>query len=96
MDSETTEVKQKFRPQTWVKGQSGNPAGRPKGSVSIKDKVRQYLEANPEEVGKIVEHFVKENRELMWQMLEDLTLGQNPELPFIINIQKNEPPGTDG
>lgn len=55
---------------TFREGVSGNPAGRPKGSISIKDKIRQYLEANPNEVEAIVAHFVKNNRELMWQMLE--------------------------
>ena len=44
--------------------------GRPKGSISIKDEVRKHLEAHPEEVEEIVKHFVKTNRELMWQMLE--------------------------
>ena len=50
--------------------ESLNPAGRPKGSISIKDEVRKHLEAHPEEVEEIVKHFVKSNRELMWQMLE--------------------------
>lgn len=54
----------------WLPGQSGNPAGRPKGSVSIRDKIRQYLEDHPGEVDRIVKHFVKENMEFMWQMLE--------------------------
>lgn len=52
-----------------IKGTPPGP-GRPKGSISIKDKVRQYLQDHPEEVEAIVEHFVKSNRELMWQMLE--------------------------
>ena len=51
-------------------GQTANPNGRPKGSISIKDEIRKHLEANPEEVQEIVKHFVKENRELMWTMLE--------------------------
>lgn len=55
---------------TFGPGNNANPLGRPKGSISIKDKVRQYLENNPNEVEAIVEHFVKNNRELMWQMLE--------------------------
>lgn len=54
----------------FVIGTSGNPGGRPKGAVSIKQRIRDYLEAHPEEVENIVEHFTKENRELMWQMLE--------------------------
>ena len=61
-------------------GNSGNPAGRPKGSFSIKDRVRQWLEENPEDMEGFVEHFVKENRSLAWQMLEgkpqqDVTTG---------------------
>lgn len=53
----------------FMEGTAPGP-GRPKGSISIKDKVRQYLDSHPEEVEEIVEHFVKKNRELMWQMLE--------------------------
>ncbi len=67
--SDRTAPKQ-INPYLFKKGVSGNPAGRPKGSISIKDKVRQYLENNPKDVEDIVKHFVKDNRELMWQMLE--------------------------
>lgn len=54
--------------------------GRPKGSKSIKDAVRKYLEDNPEDFEEFIEHFIKGNRELAWQMLEgrpaqDLTSG---------------------
>ena len=52
-----------------VEGTAPGP-GRPKGSISIKDRVRKYLEDHPEDVEEIVKHFVKSNRELMWQMLE--------------------------
>ena len=67
-------------PTQFKKGQSGNPKGRPKGVKSIKDAVRQYLKRNPVEFSDFVAHFVKENRELAWQMLEgkpqqDLTTG---------------------
>lgn len=72
-----------------------NPEGRPKGSISIKDKVRQYLQDHPDEVEEIVRHFVTKNRELMWQMLEgrpqaDLNIGGQEENPFKIIIEKNE------
>lgn len=74
-----------------------NPNGRPKGSISIKDRVRQYLEDHPEDVEQIVQHFVRTNRELMWQMLEgrpnqatDVTTGGQPlYLPAEL-LNKNE------
>jgi len=67
-NTEKTEPKQKY----WLyqKGQSGNPKGRPKGSKSIKDAVRQYLRSHPKEFTEFVMHFIKDNRELTWQMLE--------------------------
>ena len=54
---------------TFAVGNSGGP-GRPKGSLSIKDLVRQHLEDNPGDLKEYVEHFIKKNRELSWQMLE--------------------------
>ena len=76
-------------------GVSGNPAGRPKGSISIKSAIKKRLEENPEELKEIVEHFVKKNRELMWQMIEgrpqqQVDLGNKGELPFMINITKDD------
>lgn len=62
-----------------------NPEGRPSGSISIKDKIRQYLETHPDAVEQVVGHFVHNNRNLMWQMLEgspqtksDITSGGKP------------------
>ena len=54
----------------FMPGVSGNPKGRPKGSLSIKAEIKKRLENNPEELKEIVEHFIKKNRELMWQMIE--------------------------
>jgi hypothetical protein len=51
------------------KGEIRNPAGRPKGKT-IKERVREWLEEHPEDMQAFVEHFVKENRDLAWQMLE--------------------------
>ena len=48
---------------------------------------------------EFVERLIKEKPELVWQMLEgrppqDLNLGQNPDLPFTIKIEKID--GKDG
>ena len=54
---------------TFGPGNLANPNGRQKG-VSIKDRVRKWLEEHPDDMQAFVSHFVKENRELSWQMLE--------------------------
>jgi len=50
-------------------GNTANPKGRPKGKT-IKERVREWLEDHPDDMRAFVEHFVKKNRELAWQMLE--------------------------
>ncbi len=50
-------------------GVSGNPHGRPKG-LTIKERIRKYLENNPKQVEKMVDYFIHKNPELTWQMLE--------------------------
>lgn len=79
-------------------GYTANPEGRPKRSWSIKDKIWQRFEDNPEELEAFIKELLKRYKGLVWTMLEgkppqDLTLGQNPELPFIIKIEKKENEG---
>lgn len=38
----------------WVKGQSGNPGGRPKGSVSLITELKRQLRENPDDAEDIV------------------------------------------
>ena len=54
---------------TFGPGNLANPAGRPKGKT-IKERVREWLEENPDDMKAFVQHFVKKNKELAWQMLE--------------------------
>jgi hypothetical protein len=75
----------------WKPGESGNPNGRPKG-ISIKDRVRIWLEEHPDDMQSFVQHFVKENRDLAWQMMEgrpsqstDLTSG-GEKIEFNVNM----------
>jgi hypothetical protein len=63
-------------------GNTANPAGRPKG-ISIKDRVRKFLEENPDRMDEFVEYFATKNRDLAWQMLEgrpNQGIGQADEL----------------
>jgi len=74
-----------------------NPEGRPLGK-SIKDRVRQFLEDHPHDMEAFVQHFIKDNRELAWQMLEgrpqqstDITSkGDKLEGIAVEIIRKNE------
>lgn len=65
-----------------------NPEGRPKG-LTIKERIRLYLKEHPDAEDKIVEHFVKNNRELLWQMLEGKPsqgIGQAADLEPLVFV----------
>ena len=51
-------------------GQSGNPAGKPPGTISIKEEIRKHLLKNPEIIEQLVAYFLVKSPDLMWQMLE--------------------------
>ncbi len=71
-----------LKPWQFQPGQSGNPAGRPKGSSSIRDSIRQYLEDNPHEMTKMIQRFIEKNPEFMWQMME----GAPPKAVVVGNL----------
>lgn len=78
---------------TFGPGNNANPAGRPKGKT-IKELVREYLETHDEDMKAFVNHFVKKNRELAWQMLEgkpqqDVTSGGEKLPTPILNVLYN-------
>lgn len=52
----------------FVKGQSGNPGGRPKGSKSLKTFVKEFLETLPEE--EKIEYLKTLPSDLVWRMAE--------------------------
>lgn len=56
------------RPWLFKKGQSGNPGGRPKGSKSLKQRAREYLEGLSDE--EAIEYFDGLNKLDVWKMGE--------------------------
>lgn len=70
-DSENTEIKQDKRhnlPQLYKKGQSGNPAGRPKGSRSLKSYIKgKFASMTDEEFEEYLDGIPKDK---IWEMGE--------------------------
>ena len=49
----------------YIQGHSGNPyanGGRPKGSVSLQQKLRDYLTAHPEEAQAVIASLIKQGK----------------------------------
>lgn len=66
-ESEITDNKQK--PWLYKKGQSGNPAGRPKGSRSLKSYVKaKFASMTDEEFEEYLEGI---DKRIIWEMAED-------------------------
>ena len=72
MESEQREnsnnVPKHLQPHMYKKGQSGNPNGRPKGSISLKQYAKKMLEQmTPEEREEYLEGLPKQ---FIWEMAE--------------------------
>ena len=74
-------------------GNTANPNGRPKDSISIKSAIKKRLKENPDLLEEITTYFLRENRELLWQMLEgrpSQKMEGDAENPFIVQIVNYE------
>ena len=65
---ESTEEQSNNKPWLYKKGQSGNPGGRPKGSISMKQYIKnKMLAMTPEEREEYLEGIDKKT---IWEMSE--------------------------
>lgn len=89
--------KRKSLPQLFKPGQSGNPNGRPPGSISIITRVKQIFQENPKQFESFVRGYVKDerNRKHIVEMIDgkakqevdlsgNLNLSMDPEKKKII------------
>jgi len=77
----------------WVKGQSGNPAGRPKGSVSVIDTIRHIWEAEPERFQEFVDKYLKDprNRQHIVEMIDGKPRGSETNVAVQVNTFTGSP-----
>lgn len=85
-----------------LKGSVLNPNGKPKGTLSITNKVKRVLEDNPELLEEIVKDYIfnPKFRELLWRMVDGLPkreeAGLNVEnlenLTIVLDRDKDDAP----
>lgn len=83
----------------WKKGQSGNPKGKAKGTISILSRVKKYLKEHPDKFDELIDFYIdnRKMRELLWKMIDGMPkqsheIGGTEGLPVQITykIEKNE------
>lgn len=99
-ETEGTAEKQQehLKKYQWPKGVSGNPAGRPRGSISPKERIKEMFYANPQDFDEFLERYLNDKMnyrhivELLdgkpHQSIDHTTMGKELPQP-IINVPVN-------
>lgn len=94
-ETDKSENKQVSKPWLFQKGKSGNPAGRPKGSKTLKTRVSEYLMSLTDE--EFEDYLDGLNKIDIWKMAEgnpkqdtDVTSAGQPLAGVDIAIRRNE------
>lgn len=97
MDTEGTAEKQHehLKKYQWPKGVSGNPEGRPRGSLSPKERIREMFLANPDDFDEFLQNYLNDRGNYKHvvelfdgkphQSIDHTTLGKELPQP-IINV----------
>jgi len=82
----------------YKKGQSGNPAGKPKGAISVKARLKKIFREEPERFDEFVDRYIKNqaNEKHLTEMLDGKPLQSvdmevtmpKPIIP-LDNVQRN-------
>lgn len=96
MESDTSGKKQSERPWLFKKGQSGNPAGRPKGSTSLKTWAKEYLSSMTED--ERIDFMDGLPKDIIWKMAEgnphsteDITSAGEAIQPVLVKFLDGKP-----
>lgn len=75
------------------KGVSGNPAGRPKGSLSVIGSIKQMFENNPEQFQEFINKYLKDprNRQHIVEMIDGKPRGSETNVAVQINQYTGTP-----
>lgn len=96
LPNQQSKVPKQLQAHVFKKGQSGNPGGRPKGSKSLKQFAKEYLESLPDD--EKLDYMEGMDKKIIWEMAEGkaisnidhTTKGKELPTPLLANVQTND------
>jgi uncharacterized protein YeaO (DUF488 family) len=86
-------VAEQLKPYQFKKGQSGNPLGRPKGSLSVIGSIKQMFENDPEQFQEFINKYLKDprNRQHIVEMIDGKPRGSETNVAVQVNTFTGSP-----